>query len=73
MAKKLPFDQMSDVRCEKSTCNCRLKARFEERGGLCYRHYRQTQAGRGHFINHAGRKKRIEDGLTVKAYGGQQV
>ena len=66
MKKSHAFNILSTKTCP---CGTRIKLRLEN-NDTCYDCYRIKESKRGHYINAASRKSRIEAGLIVKTFKG---
>jgi len=66
---KLSFDILSSTICSYSSCKKQIKQRLTEKQNpntLCYTHWKDKEVGRGHYIDHRQRAKRVRLGLKVK-------
>ena len=71
MKKQHTFSQLSSTTCAHPGCIKKLKLRLVENKPtmkLCYMHYREQEAHRGHFVDTQPRKKRVKAELPVKSY-----
>jgi hypothetical protein len=65
---KLAYNEMSERTCAK--CGKAIKQRLIEKKNpnlLCFKHWKEKEALRNHFIDTNQRRKRVEARLPVKA------
>jgi hypothetical protein len=69
--KSHSHNTLSTKQCSHKECSKFLKLRLVEEKPttkLCYQHYKESEAARGHFVDHQPRQARILAGLPTRRY-----